>query len=329
VKGAPTSAEPTRPVTASSFTTLTRWIDSWAGMDELRALRTPVAEQRVDWLRVAPFLALHLSAVAVVWVGWSWTALGIAAALYVVRMFAITAFYHRYFSHRAFKTSRAAQFVFGLLGATSVQRGPLWWAAHHREHHRSSDTADDPHSPLTRGFWWSHVGWITARENFATRLEHVKDLAKFPELRFLDRFDILTPVAFFAALYGLGALLESYAPGLGTNGWQLVVWGGVISTVVLFHATFTINSLAHVWGKRVYPTSDTSRNNLWLALLTLGEGWHNNHHYYPGAARQGFTRWQIDPSYYALKVLEKLGLVWDLRPVPQHILERGARREGV
>jgi stearoyl-CoA desaturase (delta-9 desaturase) len=302
-------------------TTLTRWFDSWAGMDELRALRTPVAEQRVDWLRVLPFLALHLAAIAVLWVGWSWTALVLAFALYVVRMFAITAFYHRYFSHRAFQTSRAAQFVFALLGATSVQRGPLWWAAHHREHHRSSDTHDDPHSPLTRGLWWSHVGWITARENFATRLEQVRDLARFPELRWLDRFDILTPIAFFAALYAGGAFLERVAPGLETSGWQCLVWGGVISTLVLFHATFTINSLAHVWGERVYAT----RDNVLLALLTLGEGWHNNHHYFPGAARQGFTRWQIDPSYYALRVLEKLGIVWDLRSVPAHVLELGAR----
>lgn len=313
---------------AATRTTLVRWIDSWAGMDELSRTRAPVWEQRVDWLRVIPFLALHAACAAVVWVGWSWTALAVALALYLVRMFAITAFYHRYFSHRAFKTSRAAQFVFAVLGNSSVQRGPLWWAAHHREHHRNSDTEHDPHSPTRRGFWWSHVGWITARENFATRLERVKDLAKFPELCFLDRFDVLVPLALFGGLFGLGALLERFAPGLETSGAQLLVWGGVISTVVLFHATFTINSLAHVWGRRDYPTNDTSRNNLWLALITLGEGWHNNHHFYPHAARQGFTRWQLDPSYYALLALEKLGIVWDLRPAPDQVLTQGRAAVG-
>jgi len=306
-------------------TTLLRWVDSWAGMDEMRAQGGETADARVDWLRVVPFLALHLACGAVLWVGWSPTAVAVAVALYFVRMFAITAFYHRYFSHRAFKTSRVAQFLFALLGNTSVQRGPLWWAAHHREHHQNADTDSDPHSPARRGFWWSHVGWITAKANFATRLERVKDLARFPELCFLDRFDIVAPLLLFAGLYGLGELLAAFAPGLETNGWQLVVWGGVVSTIVLFHATFTINSLAHVWGSRAYETRDSSRNNLWLALLTLGEGWHNNHHFFPGSARQGFTRWQIDASYYALCALERLGIVWDLRPAPEHVLAQAPK----
>jgi stearoyl-CoA desaturase (delta-9 desaturase) len=296
---------------------LLRWIDSWAGIDE------PVAStaKRVDWPRILPFALLHVACLGVIWVGWSPVAVGVAVALYVVRMFAITAFYHRYFSHRTFKTSRAMQFVFGVLGNSAVQRGPLWWAAHHREHHQHSDTDDDTHSPTRHGFFWSHVGWITAKHNFPTRRERVKDLLKYPELCFLDRFDIVVPIAMFVGLYGLGAWLGAAYPELGTSGLQLVVWG-MISTVVLFHATFTINSLAHVWGTRRFQTTDTSRNNWLLALITLGEGWHNNHHHFQGSVRQGFYWWEYDPSYYALRAMSWLGLVWQLNPVPAAVLEK-------
>lgn len=294
---------------------IVRWFDSWANGYE-HGSNAPLT---VDWVRIIPFALLHLACFAVIWVGVSWFAVVVAVALYFARMFAVTAFYHRYFSHRTFETSRAAQFVFALAGATCVQRGPLWWAAHHRTHHASSDEPADPHSPRQRGFWWSHIGWITARGNFATKLERVRDLAKFPELCWLDRFDTVVPIASAAALYGLGALLGYVAPSLETSGPQLLVWG-IISTIVLFHATFTINSLAHVWGRRVFATSDTSRNNFWLALLTLGEGWHNNHHHFPGAVRQGFHWWQVDVSYYLLRALASLGIIWDLRPVPARVL---------
>ncbi len=296
---------------------LLRWIDSWAGIDESVAS----SAKRVDWPRILPFALLHVACLGVIWVGWSPVAVGVAAALYVIRMFAITAFYHRYFSHRTFKTSRAMQFVFGVLGNSAVQRGPLWWAAHHREHHQHSDTDDDTHSPTCHGFFWSHVGWITAKHNFPTRRERVKDLLKYPELCFLDRFDIVVPIAMFAGLYGLGAWLGAAYPELGTSGWQLVVWG-MISTVLLFHATFTINSLAHVWGTRRFQTTDTSRNNWFLALVTLGEGWHNNHHHFQGSVRQGFYWWEYDPSYYALRAMSWLGLVWQLNPVPAAVLEK-------
>jgi stearoyl-CoA desaturase (delta-9 desaturase) len=293
---------------------LVRWFDSWAGGRD--AGRD--GHLTVDWVRILPFLALHVACFAVIWVGVSWTAVAVAVALYFFRMFAVTAFYHRYFSHRTFETSRAAQFVFAVMAGTCVQRGPLWWAAHHRTHHAKSDEPEDPHSPVQRGFWWSHVGWITARGNFATKIERVRDLAKFPELCWLDRFDIVVPVVSAAALYGFGALLGHFAPGLHTSGAQLLVWG-IISTVVLFHAVFTINSLCHVWGRRVFATTDTSRNNFWLALLTLGEGWHNNHHHFPGAVRQGFRWWEIDVSYYVLRGLAALGIIWDLRPVPARV----------
>jgi stearoyl-CoA desaturase (delta-9 desaturase) len=208
------------------------------------------------------------------------------------------------------------QFLFAVLGATAVQRGPLWWAAHHRHHHAQADGPADTHSPKVHGFLWSHVGWFLARENFATREKLVRDFSRFPELRWLDRWDAAVPVALALSLFGIGAWLERAAPGLGTGPWQMLVWGFCISTVVLWHATFTINSLAHRFGSRRYATRDESRNNPWLALLTLGEGWHNNHHRYPAAARQGFYWWEIDLSYLALKALAALGIVWGLRSVP-------------
>jgi stearoyl-CoA desaturase (delta-9 desaturase) len=301
------------------FQRLMRWMDSNV-MQEV-ASEPSATGNKVDWLRVIPFLLMHLACFAVIWVGWSLFAVIFAIALYAVRMFSITAFYHRYFSHKAFHTSRAGQFFFALLGATAAQRGPLWWASMHRHHHVHSDRHEDAHSPIHHGYFWSHVGWFLSCSHFSTRIERVKELAKYPELRFLDRFDVLVPLVFALAIYGLGALLEQTAPALATNGSQLLVWGFVISTVALYHATFSVNSLAHGWGSRRYDTPDHSRNNWLIALLTMGEGWHNNHHHYPGSARQGFYWWEIDLTYYGLRALEALGLVWNLRPVPDQIRE--------
>ena len=298
--------------------TLRRWFDTSAEVDMLSG-----REDRVDWLRAAPFIAMHVACLGVIWVGVSPVALMVAATLYALRMFAITAFYHRYFSHRTFQTSRVVQFVFATIGASCVQRGPLWWAAHHRHHHRHADTAADPHSPSVHGFLWSHVGWFLTPRNFRTDLARVPDLAKYPELRWLERFDIAVPVLLAVAMYGLGALLHQVAPQLGTSGGQMLVWGFFVSTVVLFHATVTINSLAHRFGNRRYPTKDDSRNNLWLALLTFGEGWHNNHHFFPGSVRQGFHWWQIDLTWYGLKAMSALGLVSGLKPVPAWVLAKG------
>ena len=299
-----------------------RWagILSWFDNERLAAEPDSTVARGIDWPRLLPFVALHLGCIAVIWVGVSTTAALTAISLYVLRMFAITGFYHRYFSHSAFRTSRLTQFVFALVGATGVQRGALWWASQHRHHHAHSDQPADVHSALQHGFFWSHMGWFMARENFATRREKITHLLQYPELRFLDRFDALVPVALGAALYGVGAALERYAPALGTNGLQLLVWGFCISTVVLYHATFTINSLTHRFGRRRYATRDDSRNNLWLALLTFGEGWHNNHHHFPGAVRQGFYWWEIDVTYYGLRVLAALGIIWDLKEVPAAML---------
>jgi len=278
----------------------------------------------IDWARVAPFIGLHLACFAVFWTGWSPFAVAASAALYALRMFAITGFYHRYFSHRAFRAPRAVQFAFAVLGATAAQRGPLWWASHHRHHHAHADGERDAHSPHRHGFLWAHLGWFLARENFATRAELVSDLARYPELRFLDRYDTLVPALLAVALYAAGEWLAHAHPGLQTDGPMLLVWGFFISTIALYHATFTVNSLAHTFGWRRYASRDGSRNNLWLALLTFGEGWHNNHHHFPGSARQGFFWWEIDLTYYGLRLLAALGLVRDLRPVPAAMRE--ARR---
>lgn len=269
----------------------------------------------IDWMRIIPFIALHLGCLAVIWVGVSVFAVGVAVALYLLRMFAITAFYHRFFSHKSFKTSRVVQLIFAVIGASATQRGPLWWAAHHRKHHRFADQLNDPHSPK-QGFWWSHIGWFLNKQHFNTDYAMVPELATYPELRWLDRFDIAVPVLLAASLYVLGEMMAAWFPSMQTNGWQLVVWGYFISTIVLLHATLMINSLAHKMGSRRYQTPDHSRNNFWLALLTLGEGWHNNHHYHAASARQGFYWWEVDISYYILSVMNKLGLIWDMRTIP-------------
>lgn len=274
---------------------------------------------RIDWARALPFIAMHLMCLGVIWVGWSPIAVGAAAAMYVIRMFAITAFYHRYFSHRSYKTSRFAQFVFAVMGNSAVQRGPIWWAARHRHHHQHSDDEEDVHSPIRHGLFRSHVGWISTRGAYAYDAKAVPDLLKFPELRFLNRFENLVPLVEALSLFALGKVLHAF--GWNTTGWQMLIWAFFVSTIVCSHATFTINSLSHVWGRKRYRSNDESRNSLLLALLTFGEGWHNNHHYYPGAVRQGFYWWEIDLTYYVLWCMSKLGIVWDLNGVPERVRE--------
>lgn len=301
--------------------TLRHWFDTQVTGEPLESAQA----DRIDWLRAAPFVALHVGCLGAIWTGVSPIALAVAGALYAVRMFALTAFYHRCFSHRTFRASRGVQFVFAALGASCVQRGPLWWAAHHRNHHREADTVRDPHSPGIHGFLWSHIGWFLTPRAFRTDLARVPDLARFPELRWLDRYDIAVPVALAAAVYGLGALLWRLAPQLHTSAAQMLVWGFLISTVALFHATVTINSLAHRFGSRRFDTRDDSRNNVWLALITFGEGWHNNHHHFPGTVRQGFLWWEIDLTWYVLELMAALGLVERLKPLPARVLERARR----
>ncbi len=252
------------------------------------------------WVTASPFIILHLCLVSVFFVDVTWQVLLLCAFNYVWRMFGITGGYHRYFAHRSYKTSRVFQFFLAWLGGSALQKGPLWWAAHHREHHRHSDTPIDPHSPHETSFWWSHMGWILSNEHTSTPWESIPDWADKWELRLLDRFHWVPGVC-------LGVACFLFA------GWSGLVWGFLVSTILLYHGTFTINSLSHLFGSRRYATPDDSRNNFFLAILTLGEGWHNNHHHYQSSANQGFFWYEIDISYNILRAFSWFGLVWELR----------------
>ncbi len=270
------------------------------------------------------FVALHLACFAAIWSGVTTTALVLAITLYVVRMFGVTAGYHRYFSHRTFRTSRVMQFLLAFLAQTTAQKGTLWWASHHRHHHRHSDTELDVHSPLHGGFWHSHVGWIFEPQWDKTNFDAVPDLTAYPELVWLNKYEHVPTLALAALCFAIG-------------GWSGLVVGFIWSTVATWHGTFMINSLAHVHGNQRYVTGDDSRNNWWLAIITLGEGWHNNHHAYQRSTRQGFRWYEFDPTFYALKAMSWMGLVWDLgapppevvrneRPVGKAVLEKVARQ---
>jgi stearoyl-CoA desaturase (Delta-9 desaturase) len=256
-----------------------------------------------NWLRCVPFILLHLPPLAILWTGTDVVALGLCAACYFINLFGITAGYHRYFAHRAFKTSRAFQFVLACLGCTALQKGPLWWVGHHREHHRYTDMPEDVHSPVTGGFWWSHVGWVLASDANDTRWDAVRDWGRYPELRWLEYFHWVPALG----LAGLCFLI---------GGWSGLVWGFFVSNLLSHHAVFLVNSLCHLRGSRRYATPDDSRNNVLVAVLTLGEGWHNNHHHYQSSANQGFRWWEIDVSYYLIRLLSALGLVWGVRTPP-------------
>jgi stearoyl-CoA desaturase (delta-9 desaturase) len=266
---------------------------------------------------VAGFLGVHVAALGILFVGFSWRGAALCVASYYLRMFAITAGFHRYFSHRTYLLPRVPQFVLAFLGQTAAQKGVLWWASNHRHHHKYSDRPEDIHSPVQRGFWWSHMGWILARDHAASDHTRVPDLVKYPELVWLDRHEYVP-----TALYAVGLFLAF--------GWTGLFYGYFLSTALLWHGTFSINSVMHLFGRRVFATTDDSRNSFLFALVTMGEGWHNNHHWAPGSAAQGFRWWEVDASYYLLWLGEKLGLVRGLHRPPAHWREaaREARRTG-
>ncbi|MBA3439984.1 MAG: acyl-CoA desaturase [Pyrinomonadaceae bacterium] len=290
--------------------------------ESLRTNLYQLNSEKIDFFSCAQFSLIHVACLLVIWTGVSTVAVVTCLALYFVRMFAITAGFHRLFAHRTYRTGRVFQFLLAFVGTTSYQKGPLWWAAHHRHHHIHTDTERDLHSPLTHGFWQSHVGWFLSRDSLATDQKLIPNLIKYRELRLLDRFYPLPPIILAVSMFVLGSTLEHYAPTLGTSGLQMLVWGFFISTVLLYHGVFTVNSLAHIFGRRRFETEDDSRNNFLVALITLGEGWHNNHHYYPSSERQGFYWWEIDISHYILKVLSWLGIVWGLQSPPARVYDR-------
>jgi stearoyl-CoA desaturase (Delta-9 desaturase) len=276
-------------------------------------------EERIQWFTSLPFLVMHAGCFLAVFTGWSPVAVGVCLFTFWVRMFGITGVYHRYFAHASYKTSRPFQLILAWVACASMQKGPLWWASHHRHHHAHSDEPDDIHSPVHRGFFWSHMGWIMCTKYEPTRWELIRQFSHYPELLWMNRNHMVPGLSLAAGSYGLGWWLAQAAPGLGTNGPQMFLWAFLISTVAGYHATFTINSLSHVYGTQRYDTGDQSRNNWLLALLTLGEGWHNNHHYYPSSVAMGFRWWEIDITLYILKTLAALGLIWDLKLPPKRI----------
>jgi stearoyl-CoA desaturase (delta-9 desaturase) len=266
-----------------------------------------------DLSGIVPFALCHVAMLGAIWSGVTWQALAVCFALYVVRLFGVTAGYHRYFAHRSFETSRPFAFVLAFLAQTSAQKGALWWAAHHRRHHRFSDLPGDVHSPKLHGFWHAHLGWLFAG-NDATDMSRVRDLARFPELVWLNKYYLVPPAILAAGCYAL-------------LGWSGLFVGFFWSTVLSWHGTFTINSLSHVIGKRRFATTDDSRNHWLLALITLGEGWHNNHHHYMRSCRQGFYPWEIDITYYVLRALAAAGIVWKLHEPPERVLAEGRARD--
>jgi stearoyl-CoA desaturase (delta-9 desaturase) len=247
-----------------------------------------------------PFILLHASALLIFTVPFKWSLLLWCVGSYYLRMFGVTAGYHRFFSHRSFKLNRFWQFCLAFLAQSSAQKGCLWWAAHHRDHHLNSDRKEDIHSPVHEGFWWSHLGWILSDEYDEYDPKRIADFSRFPELRWLNKYHMVPPVVYGAAVYAIG-------------GWDVFFWGFCLSTVALYHGTFLINSLSHIWGSRRFATPDESRNNFVLALFTMGEGWHNNHHYFMSSVRQGIRWWEVDATYYVLRMLSWLGIARELR----------------
>ncbi len=259
-----------------------------------------------------PFVLVHLACFAAIWTGITWQAAAICVALYWLRIFAIGAGYHRYFAHRAYSTGRVFQFALAVMSQSTTQKSVLWWAANHRHHHLHSDTVHDVHSPRQHGFLYSHVGWIFARRHDRADLVKVADFTCYPELMWLHRYELVPGVALGVLCFLIG-------------GWPGLVVGFAWSTVLVYHATFCINSLAHVHGRKRYVTGDDSRNNWFLAIFTMGEGWHNNHHAYQSSVRQGFKRGEFDPTFYVLKALSWIGLIWDLKTPPAEVLRNEHR----
>ncbi|MDF3820769.1 acyl-CoA desaturase [Leptospira sp. 96542] len=283
-------------------------------MNSTQSTVSPVVKQQAPFLFFVLFLLIQATVLTVLTVPFTWELFWLAVGSYFLRMFGITGAYHRYFSHASFKTSRVFQFVLAWIGSMAMQKGVLWWAAHHRNHHKYSDTDKDIHSPSKKGFWYSHMLWFLKDEYNDYEAKLIPDFYKYPELRLLDKYHWVAPLSYAVILYAIG-------------GWAWLVYGYALATFILGHATWTINSLSHVYGSVRFDSRDTSKNNFWLAILTMGEGWHNNHHHYCSSVNQGFYWYEVDVTYYILKFLSFFGIVWDLKKPPQKVLEEGRRRD--
>lgn len=298
---------------------------------EIRKGATLKSTMQFGFFHLMPLFAIATGATAFDW----WLCLG----MYYFRMFWITGGYHRYFSHKTYKTSRVFQFLIAFFAETSVQKGVLWWGAHHRHHHKASDTPADPHSMKIYGFWYSHIGWIAGPEYKETDFNSIQDYGKFPEIKWIDKHYVYPVIVMALAIFTLGGFVNNVADYSTDLGWATIgSWslqggtsalliGFLLSTAILFHGTFSINSIMHKIGNKRYESGDESRNSLILALVTLGEGWHNNHHYYMSSTRQGFYWWEIDITYYILKAFSFVGLVWDIQEVPKHIKDSRSMKE--
>jgi stearoyl-CoA desaturase (delta-9 desaturase) len=289
--------------------------------------RWTIHARELDYLALTQFVVLHAGCLLLLWVSVSLVAIAACVAFYCLRIFAISAGYHRYFSHRSYKTNRIFQFVIAFVGCMSNQKGPLWWAAHHRYHHSHADREDDIHSPSQHGFWWAHCLWIFSLRYRKADQKLVSTFTEYVELRLLDRFYLVPPIISAALLFILGVILQRVRPELQTSGLQMLAWGFFVSTVLVHHAIYSANSIGHILGSRRFNSTDTSRNNLFVALLTFGDGWHNNHHYYQRSARHGFYWWEIDLTHYILKGLSYFGVVWDLHTPPERIYAKASLKK--
>ena len=295
------------------------------GAAVVKEKRNPIRYRKSFEMLLIHFVPLLAFFTGVTWFDWT-----VAIVLYFLRMFFITGFYHRYFSHKTFKTSRWFQFVMAFLAQTSMQKGALWWAAHHRVHHRTSDQPGDPHSMKIYGFWYSHIGWILGPDYKETDFDGISDFSKYKELVWLNKYYIVPPLVMMVVVMLLGGIVNGgsvLATFSVPGGLSTLIIGYFLSTIVLYHGTFSINSIMHKIGRQRYESGDESRNSVILALITLGEGWHNNHHYYESSTRQGFFWWEIDITYYLIKMMSWVGLVWDIQEVPKHIKDSRNKKE--
>ncbi|MDR1989155.1 MAG: acyl-CoA desaturase [Acidobacteriaceae bacterium] len=264
------------------------------------------------------FWLVQASALLVFFVPFTWPLVALWAVSHFLRAMGLTLSFHRYYAHRSFQMNRVARFIWTFIGVAAMQKGPLWWAGHHVNHHRFADREGDPHSPMVSGVYYAHIGWFlndAKHDRIEATNPVIRDFSKVPEIAFLDRYFFLPPLMLAVTMFAIG-------------GWPWLVWGFCLPTMTLAHSTFAINTVNHMFGSRRFDTIDESRNNPITAIFAVGEGWHNNHHRYQRSARNGFYWWEFDPTWYAIRTMQAVGLAWNVQPVPERIYaEAKATRE--